>query len=225
MLVIDGYSLVVPPEWELFDLQDDPRTSVDRWVEQRLLGLGTEVRRALRAQLREPMLRLLAGLKERGGSAVLVPSSPLQRTLTNPALVVRLLTAPDGTDPIDLIVATAASDPTAELIEQDDFVGLRSLEDVEATENTEHSLLARLPEPLAEQVSGSTYKGDLFKEQVGHRRVRRVRYLAGRPDAPDRWLDISGSVGYHDDPDSRELADAITSLFDAVVESLTWEVR
>lgn len=225
MLVMDGYSVVVPPEWHLFDLLEESTPAVDSWIDQRLLGLGADVRRVLRPQMRQSMLGLLAGLKERDASSVLVPSAPLSRSVTNPILVIRLLRTPKGTDPVDLLVAAAASDPSAELMEEVDFVGLRTTEDRKAETATAESVLARLPRELTDLLAGSAAKDALLAEQMEGRWVRRVRYLAGRPDAPARWLEIDGSVGYHDDPGSRELTDAITKLFDAVVGTLTWETR
>lgn len=222
MLVVDGYSLIVPPDWMLVDLQQDIPEQVDDWTRARLLGMGGELRKALRVPLRDSMRELLVGLKERDTSAVLLPATPLERTIMNPIMVFRRLEVPEGSDPLDQVVATAAADASAELMESDAFVGLRSHQDLAVTEEAQEGADRQLPAGLQERIATNLSVVKEAKDVLGAKYLRHVRYLVGRPDVTDRWLDIAASIGFYDHPDSRKLADRMLELFDTVVGTLTW---
>jgi len=223
MLTVNGFTVIVPPDWSLIDVADDAADSAKAWADARVRGYSGQARRELRSTLIASMRGLLTGLKGREGLAVLAPSGPLVNPFDGGMLVFRRLMAPDGTNVLDMVVATAAADASGTLLEGDVNVCLRTHQDVEVGDDAEAKVVAQLP-PVAQD--GLVANADGFAEvraTLGRRFQRHVRYQVGRPDLTDRWLDVTGSIAFFDQEDSRALAEAQMRLFDTIVGNLTWQ--
>lgn len=215
----DGYSLFVPPGWVAFDLKRDLAEQIRAWSDGVVADLGTDVRRALRRPLETRMAEFLDGLKERNGSAVVLPGTPLTDRVS-PLVAIRLLEVPPDTTPMDTLLAVAASDPSASLIDSDAFVGLRTTDVVDVVVDAD-TVLDLLPSDFVAPVRADPAKAKSIVGRLSDRKANHVRYLVGRPDVEDIWLDVTASVGYS--AADAAAADEAVSLFDTLIKTVTWD--
>lgn len=119
---------------------------------------------------------------------------------------------------MDTLVAVAASDPTAEVIDIDPLVALRT----SRTDDVTAVLESRVDEALAEVGVDSVESPAPEEVQEARALARRVRYVLGDAEDDDKWVDVLFSLTHVDDPDQAELADAAVEAFDALVKTFRW---
>lgn len=209
----DGFTIFIPSGWIGFDLARPLDPQVDEWLAGLLVGFNVRLRNTLRQELAGQIGPFLAGFRDRDGAALLLPGTPLVDQVS-PMLAVRRLTAEEGAGTLDMLVALAATEPSATIIEGEGWVGLRTVTSVDLPESAgpdavlASSLLA----------AGGILEGSLVRERAVHR-AHHARYVLGRPDRADRWLDVLASVTFTDD--GAEAAEEALDLFDTLVRSVS----
>lgn len=211
------FTVTVPPEWVRIDPQD--AASGVRAAAQRLLrDRSADQRVRALPLLVEQLGRVASEMEQKGVSAVLLGVDALDPRVGNPMVVIRPLDLPEGVEPLDYLVGLAASDSTAEIMEVDHVVGLRT----HATEPVDPGRSSPSV-PMQGLIADEDARERVETALSSSRLVRRIRYVLGHPNAPDSWADLYASVQVPNDAQGRELADAYSALFDELAKGFRWE--
>ena len=121
-----------------------------------------------------------------------------------------LLVAPmrvrDGLTPMDALVGIASAEPTAELFDVKEMVGIRTWQDSDVTVEFGHG--AGMSE---------------VREKGGPRLIRRhVTYLLGEVTDASRWAQLSGTTTYVDDGSGDDQSTVYTAVLDSIVATFRW---
>jgi len=213
-----AFAINLAPGWLQFDLLGDIDEQIARFARSVWNNAPPATRARAEAAVKEGFGPLFTGLADGGAVAVILAAKPFDGLVVQPMAVVMPLNAPEGQTPLDLMVAVAASDPSATVVDLDDLVGLRVMSVADASERVRSGLTD------AAAIVGATLvpddDGRSFDDVAAA--DTRVRYFIGDPGDEERWVDVLMSVSHTSLPGSEELADASVELFDAMVSTLRW---
>ena len=214
------FEIVVPIGWVRLDLTTDFTGPVTALAFRLARRAPVDDRPRLVNHLREQLLGFARGLAEGGAVAALLPTESLEVLPTRPFIVMMPLKVPSGSEPMDMLMGVASSDPTAKVIDVNDLVALRvaSTDDISARFaekfESEGSRLGLNVDPPDGSPAGDT--PDIAMMST------RVRYLIGDPADRGRWVDVFFAMDHPDDPLVSELVDSTVGLFDAQVQTFRW---
>ncbi len=204
---------LVPPEWELID-PAEPERRIPAVVSG-LLGERTAEQREVAAPvLVEHLTAAMRGLGEAGAVAVLLGAYPMLTGMSVPSVVIRPLETPNGQAPIDYLVGLAAQDASAQLLEIDHAVGLRTHQ-VEPVASTP----AEVPEEWTHLM---TYEVRASVAEASDRVAHRVRYVVGLPSLEDSWVELLASVQVPRGEWGEDMGATCLAMFDRIASGLTW---
>lgn len=216
------YSLLVPSGYVLVDLEGDITRAVDGLADRIVLGLDTSVRRRARGVVVKTLTDSFTALAKGEAFAALISSEPLAEQALRPLMVLSRFRPEAGGEPLEVIVAMAASQSGASMMETDSMVGLR----VERTDDvsvTAADLDRRLSGDVVDLVDAQPGGRGRLDTLVAARRARRVRYFLGQPGDEHSWIEIGASVQVAGDAVGEAFADAFVGVFDLVAKTFKWE--
>lgn len=214
-----GFAMLLPPEWVLIDLKGSRRAGVQDVLRGWLSGLSAEQASAARPVLLARLEKLTSEMSEQGILALIAQAASLNEVGVQPMLAVRPLDVPEDVEPLDLLIGLAGSDASAELIEVEGMVGLRTTSVGALTADVD-AAVATLPGDLQARASAPDAQAALVG--VGRRKAHRRRYLLGVPDDRTQWVELFGTVEVGDEAEGDALASAYLDLFDSLVKSFEW---
>lgn len=215
------FTIVVPPGWVVIEPDRDVAAAAAEVARGMLRDASPRQRQLAGPLIRERLAATALELGEKDVAAVLIPATSVAELAVHPMLVVRPLTWPEDTDPVDALVALAASDPTARLLDIDHMVGLRTERVDDVTERT-RAAVGDLPAALATLVAEDPTAAGRLAAVAAARQAHRVTYLIGVPNNDDSWVELTGSVQVIPDETGTELAGIMADLFDALAKSFRW---
>jgi hypothetical protein len=128
-------------------------------------------------------------------------------------------------DPLLVLQALAGSDPTAQLVDIDGLVAVRThaTADASASAAEAQQLLDQvLADSDVPQVSVDA--SDLARPGEELTLVSsRVRYTMGDPDDREKWVDVQLAVDHPNTSEAEELAQDAIDLFDAFISTFRWD--
>ena len=136
-----------------------------------------------------------AAMAEGGVWSVMMPVTGPAAIAVRPTVVFAPLSLPPGRQPMDAVVALAASDPTAEVIDIDPLVALRTSRTDDVTEVLKDRASAVVVEMVAER---SVETRVATAGPTNRALARRVRYVLGDAEDDDNWVDVLFSVTHLD---------------------------
>lgn len=216
------FTVVVPPEWVLVE-PGSPADSV-RVAVSRMLSGRSSADRAKAGPIIDAQLRSFTSeLADRGFSALLLSTRPLDPRFRNPMVLVGPLSmSDDESSPLDMLVGLAGSDPSAVLLDLDGQVCVRVVRDVAAS-GIPPEVHEGLPEQLKAELESHPGVASTASAAAVGKRTRQIRYLLGVPGSDDKWADVLASLDVPPGPDGEQLGDAYTELTDALVMSFRWK--
>lgn len=213
------FEVYCPAGWSHIDLSNDTGRSSRSLALAITASMSVEGRAALVGRVAHQLETAFTGLAEGGAWSVMLPLTGPTAIAVRPTVVFAPLPLPAGSQPLDALVALAASDPTAEVMDIDPLVALRTSRTEDVTESLETRAQDLVGEVLPNangETPGSRTDGD---PRV---LARRVRYVLGDAQDLDKWADVVFSLTHLHDPDQSELADAAVDAFDALVATFRW---
>jgi hypothetical protein len=213
------FEVYCPAGWAHVDLSEDARQASRAVALATTAAVPSEGRAVLAGRVAHQLETTFAGLAEGGVWSVMLPVSGPMAVAVRPTIAFAPLSLPAGTEPMDALVAMAASDPTATVIDIEPLVALRTtrVEDVTAAIGARASAL--VAELTGTEVAPPADAPDELEARVV---ARRVRYVLGDIEDPDKWADVALSLTHLDEPDQAELADAAVESFDALITTFRW---
>ncbi|MDR1266094.1 MAG: hypothetical protein LBK42_11190 [Propionibacteriaceae bacterium] len=218
------YEFVLPSGWHRFDLRRPLPAQAERYAAKLLEGASLGDRAAMvRANLARSLEAQLRQAQDKGILDLVMPTMHGAGLAPATSFMFAPLELPDGVGPMELLMATAQRDQTAQLVEIEDLVALRT----EArTVNAGHDLAAEAaqagrqlglpPEAIIETTA------DLGETVTTY--SRRVQYLFGHPDRPQGWMVAVLATVESDNSDAKALADAVVALFDQIMLTVRFHV-
>lgn len=213
------FEVYCPAGWTHIDLADDVARS-SRSVALAATSAGpVEGRAALTGRVAHQLESAFSGLAEGGAWSMMMPLTGPTAIAVRPTVVFAPLSLPPGSQPMDALVALASSDPTAEVMDIDPLVALRTSRSDDVTE----ALEARASDLVGHVVPDAGGEAPAPRpDDVTRVLARRVRYVLGDAEDPDKWADVVFSLTHLDDAEQAELADAAVDAFDALVKTFRW---
>lgn len=215
MTLTRAYEFVLPPGWGRIDLRGDVVAQVASLVQAFVKEAPAERRAKARGPLRARLEHMAHELAGRGALDLVLPVQSIEGAVLSASFVFLPFEVPPGEDAIEGLVALAATDASARLIEIRDLVALRTSVriPIRAKELLDNSadLLALMEPADREHIAESPGQG-FFS--------RRVQYIVGRPDRQDDWILVAFSTMEAPTPGSAELCTSLEALFDAIVKSV-----
>lgn len=224
---MSAFDLLLPRGWMRIDLRGPYDDQIRRAVDRMLGTVPATRKQGLRDLVEPPLAEMAARLAAEGAVCLLLPTDSPADLPVRPTVVVQPLAVPPGQQPMDLLTAVAASDPTASIVDVGSLVALRTTSDVDVT----GALVAGLEEkrPVLAGVGidvpawpGRSAPGGGTTTPTARMTSRRVRYQLGDPTSPQQWLDIFCLLHHAEEEGYRDLGDAMIELFDAMVHTLRW---
>lgn len=209
-----AFRLTLPQGWTRLDLTGDLDSQLEAILPQLVADAAPTARAALTEHLRAGLRDTLLAFQQGGATCAVLPVQPMADIRLDAFLVVLPLAVPEDTKPLDLLLSTAATDPTATLVDLDDMVAIRTTSEDDITAN--FSEVPALIREIGGDGTDVTAVADLRVTS------RKVRYQLGVLDDPDRWLDVLATTNQSQHPESIAIADATIQLMDAIIESLRW---
>lgn len=211
------FAIYCPRGWSRIDLtrdEDAIRRQVDAVADRLTRSAPPERRVRARGLVMSRLGQVARSLAEGGAVSIMLPMDDPVVVPIRPVIALAPLQVPEGREPMDVLLSMASADASAEVVDVDGVVALRLSSTDDVTES-----FVRDAGDLLEQ-GGATVESDEPSED----RVvaRRVRYLIGVPEDPDRWVDILFSIEHLDDQEQRELGDAAIGLFDELAKTFRW---
>lgn len=213
------FEVYCPAGWTHVDLDQDVARSARSLALVTVPDDAIEGRAALVGRVTHQLETAFATLAEGGVWSIMMPVTGPTAIAVRPTVVFAPLSLPPERHPMDAVVALAASDPTAEVIDIDPLVALRTSRTDDVTDVLEarasavvEDMVADRPVETSAATAGSTSRA----------LARRVRYVLGDAEDDDNWVDVLFSVTHLDEPDHVELADAAVDAFDALVKTFRW---
>lgn len=207
------FQILVPPGWFMVDLRDDLDAQIERFVSLRLAGVPRDRARSVSPTLRKSLAEATRSLSDGGAVGLTLPVEVDDALAATPMAVYMPLAVPDGQDPIDVLLAVAASDMSAKTVDVGDLVSIRLSEDVDATASVQDGL----------SQAANILNAPIGQEAVGMTATRHhVRYLMGDPGDAERWVDVAFSVTSTSLSGSVDLAEVLIELFDETIQSFRW---
>lgn len=214
------FEVYCPAGWTHVDLNEDVAGSARSLALASVPDGPRDQRAALVGRVSHQLETAFSAMADGGVWSVMMPVTGPTAVAVRPTIVFAPLALPAGGQPMDALVAVAASDPTAEVIDIDPLVALRT----SRTEDVTEALEARVGDALAEVgIDNNPVESPAPEEgQDARALARRVRYVLGDAEDDDKWVDVLFSLTHLDDPDQAELADAAVDAFDALVKTFRW---
>jgi len=163
--------------------------------------------------------QLVANLEEIGAFRLLIPASG---ALTQPVRPVVALILPDGDedDPVNSIIAIAASDPSAHMLDLPGRVGIKTRTAHDSTDAVRQGVqtqVAALAQTLGLEASGGAQQiANLTRVNV------QLRYHFGIPGDNAAWLSVFATFGHEATDDGRAAAELAEALLDDWVRTVRW---
>lgn len=213
------FQIFVPPHWQLIDLTEDVAGQVFTASLRLVLGMPVEVASRASRLVQRTMTSNLEEFAAAGAWAYLFPTDSFAVTGIHPSLLVQPFRPPEGTTPLEALVAIASSTAGATLLDTDRLVGLRT-SSTEAIAIEPRDLVPVVDALMENERQGGPELGGIAPaSRVAHR----VRYVLGLPDQDASWVELLGSVQVTDDAEGIALASAILGLFDELALSFDWQ--
>lgn len=232
------FEMIVPPGWVEFDLTTEVEPEVLRvaslLARRAPLSRQPAVRAMVEQELREQVARFADHRVARLRLPLLRVGQPL-----SPAITLTLVGADDpgsvgdqaSGDPVLVLQAIAADDPTADLVTWGACLAVRTHAQAPLDEAALDREYARLtaqvaPEPTPSERAAAdrftvaveqTYPADQLTLVA-----RRVQYVVIDPERHDRVLLVSFQVDHPAIPEAVELADHEVALFDLMLRTFRW---
>lgn len=195
-----AFAVALPSDWVRIDLTDDDPEHLTQSVARSVAVLTDAFSPAVTAAL-SPMLQAsVEGAREQQAQCLILGLRPMPFTM-----VIRPFASQT---PLDDLVALAAVDPTATLVDVPQLACLRT------TRTRQRSTVP----PSVELVGIGLADADIARLAAGT--SQDLRYVLGHPGQPD-WVEVIASAALPDDADEVMMATA-TELADAVVTSFRW---
>ncbi len=213
------FEVYCPAGWTHVDLSEDVRRS-SRSVALTTATTGpVEGRAELARRVAQHLEQAFSGLAEGGVWSVMMPITGPTAVAVRPTIAFAPLSLPAGAKPMDALIAMAASDPTATVMDIDPLVALRT----SRSEDVTAALETRALELVGElSPSGSAAVPSVPMDDATRVLARRVRYVLGDAEDFDKWADVVFSLTHLDDPGQVELADLAVEAFDALITTFRW---
>lgn len=214
------FEVYCPAGWAHVELDRDPAMLSRSVAAMAVPGGSGDTGAQLRGRVARHLEGAFAGLAQRGVWSVMLPVAGPTAIAVRPTIAFAPLTLPPGTQPMDGLVALAAADPSAEVMDIDPLVALRTSRTDDVTDSVETQVSELVPDLVA---AGPGEAGRPSSEDEPPRVVaRRVRYVLGDVEDPELWADVSFSLTHLDDDEQSDLADAAVEAFDALVKTFRW---
>lgn len=207
------------PGWASIDVGPSAQQQLTTAVAAMVRDLPREVRREVSGQLHAELDQRVTSLGEIGAFRLLFPAAG---ALTQPVRPVVALILPDGEqdDPVDSIIAIAASDPSAHMMDLPGRVGIRTRTEHDATVVVREGVTAQvaaLSETLGFEADGVAGQiADLTRVNV------QLRYHFGVPGDNAAWLSVFATFGHDATDDGRAAAELTEALLDDWVRTVRW---
>ncbi|MBK8468272.1 MAG: hypothetical protein IPL45_00330 [Actinomycetales bacterium] len=221
-----AFAVHVPPGWARLDLTGQLDAQVRGFVAAVLRGVPSDRAALVRPLVHESLSKVAADLASGGAVAMVMPVAPLDGLVASPTIVFMPLTVPEDQAPMDVLVAVAASDASASVVDVAGLVALRTISTrdahgdlAEALAQAEHLVAGSTEQEPKEQ--GSEADGTAEGAQLTATATR-VRYLIGDPGDANRWVDVLFSVTHSSLPGGNQIGQAAVELFDAMMHSFRW---
>ena len=208
-----AFEVVSPPGWTLIDLTGGVDEQVHSVLSQRLARGSQQHTSETRAGTIQAVTITAKTLAAGGAVAMVLADDPLEGLTGMSTAVFMPLTVPDGQDPLDVLLAVAATDPSAEAVDVGLLVSLRCESTQDATESVRTAL------KQAADVVGAPVgaEGESLVARKHH-----VRYLMGVPGDPERWVDALFAATSTSLPGSEDAARRRITTFDATIQTFRW---
>jgi hypothetical protein len=207
------------PGWASIDVGPSSQQQLTAAVAAMVRDLPPEARSTISGQLHAELDQLVMNLGEIGAFRLLLPASG---ALTQPVRPVVALFLPDGEedDPVDSIIAIAASDPSAHMMDLPGRVGIKTRTEHDSTEAVREGVethVAALAQTFGFEASGSAQQvANLTRVNV------QVRYHFGIPGENAAWLSVFATFGHEATDDGRGAAELAEALLDDWVRTVRW---
>ena len=219
-----SFTLTLPPGWARVDLTDDVARSLDRFVSLVARQVPPTRQPGLRQLLNEHLIPRLSEFAQHGVACVVIPTAPGYEQPVRPVMTFTPIPALDDVDPLLMLQALAGEDASAELVDVEGLVAVRTHATVDATQTAQDVqpvLDQALTDPSLPRLDVDLAALDI---PAGMGLVSsRVRYTMGNPDDRDKWIDVQMAVDHPTTPEAEELALGAISLFDAVISTFRWD--
>jgi len=207
------FEILLPPTWVLISLNGRVEEQVSAFVSYQVEKAPVARRHDVRVALATPLVRVADELASGGALALAISTEPVDGLVGSPIAVFMPFTVPTGQQPLDLLLALAAEDPTAVAFGVGEYVGVRTSSVSDATASVHGAL----------EQAAAMAKGSLSAPVSAATAERHVtRYFIGDPGDPAHWVDVSFSVTSTSLPGSSALAEASSNLFEAAIQTFRW---
>ena len=185
------FEVYCPAGWTHVDLSADVRRSSRSVALTTASTVPVEGRAELARRVAHQLETAFSSLADGGVWSVMMPIAGPTAVAVRPTIAFAPLSLPAGTQPMDALVAMAASDPTATVMDIDPLVALRT----SRSEDVTAGLGARALELVAElNPSGSGAVPSAPMDDAARVLARRVRYVLGDAEDLDKWADVVFSL-------------------------------
>ncbi|MGH3771999.1 MAG: hypothetical protein ACRDRW_11490 [Pseudonocardiaceae bacterium] len=189
-----GYTVVLPPGWSRIPLRRGAEQAITNILDRSFAGLPRDQVATLRQELRLRLRELAGRARENCGLDLYVPTERMRGVTVAASFVVAEMSL-GSVQPVD----------PARLVAQ--IVAQLAADDAHTTAVDVAGTVATRAEHLAAEDA----------ERGIEHESRRVDYVLGVPDDPDRWVVVSFST-----LGSGDLAQLLVELFDAVMTTFRW---
>lgn len=208
------FTIYVPAGWMRFDLPLGVAAGSRAYAVTAAARASGSVRAAVRGQVEITLERTLTELAGGGAVAAFLPTQESDWGPVAAMAVVMPVQSDDDSRPLDLVLALASADESAQLVDLPGLVALRT-----TSTGSDPDLYAKAAAQAQELLGG----GDGPVEgEIPAASVTRVRYLLGSPTDSEKWADLLFSVQAPATPLGQELTEAAVGLFDAMVSTFAW---
>lgn len=205
------FNYIIPPEWRTVHLSGDLSAQATELAEEMISAGNSETLHHIRGKIAEALAIHLISLADLEAFLLLMEVDAVAGIRTGTFLAALPFPYQEGEDPMDTLLAIAASTPGAQALEGGDLLIMRTRVAKDCTDSINTALvMARgdLGLDLSTLTPGSAVRSE------------RLTYYLGHPDIPDSWFTMVGNITTHDDADGQALAGSLRDVCDAVVESV-----
>ncbi|MDR1791470.1 MAG: hypothetical protein LBR20_07475 [Propionibacteriaceae bacterium] len=212
-----AYEFFLPPGWIRLDLRGEVSDEAKRYASHLMAVVDAPKDRKarMRTKLTGQMVQQLSKAKEQGVLDMAVPVANEYAPYAHTSFAFRPLPLPKDEKPINFISYIASRDNSAQFIEMNELIALRTEKrvchedlDVQAELNQEMSTLEVDPQQVVQIEPGQK----LFSSQV--------QYYIGDPHKSDNWMMVVFSAADDGTEMMVEFSKHLTVLFDEIMKTV-----
>lgn len=218
------FSLYLPPGWYRVDFSEDVDASIESFSSQLVRSTPLSRQPLVRKLIAENLDPRLREFANNGAACLLMPIGIGDANPIKPVVVITPFETPEDIDPLVVLQALVGHDGTAQLVDIEGLVAVRthaSADATEAAEAVQPVLDEILADPATPQIAIDA--SDLVPAGQELRMVsRRIHYTVGVPADRELWAMVQFAVDYPTTPEAEGLAEEQVEMFDALIKTFRW---